>query len=46
MRRDIEATMVETFKNRIGVTIVPKAVGIGDLPRSEKKSTRIYDNRY
>ena len=46
VRRDIEATMVETFKNRIGVTIVPKAVGIGDLPRSEKKSTRIYDNRY
>ena len=45
-RRDIEAAMVETFKNRIGVTIVPKAVGIGDLPRSEKKSTRIYDNRY
>ena len=46
VRRDIEATMVETFKNRIGVTIVPKAVSIGDLPRSEKKSTRIYDNRY
>ena len=46
VRRDIEATMVETFKNRIGITIVPKAVGIGDLPRSEKKSTRIYDNRY
>ena len=23
-----------------------EAVGIGDLPRSEKKSTRIYDNRY
>ena len=45
-RRDIEAAMVETFKNRIGVTIVPKAVGMGDLPRSEKKSTRIYDNRY
>ncbi len=45
-RRDIEGAMVETFKNRIGVTIVPKAVGIGDLPRSEKKSTRIYDNRY
>ena len=46
IRRDVEAAMVETFKNRIGVTIVPKAVGIGDLPRSEKKSTRIYDNRY
>ena len=23
-----------------------KAVEIGDLPRSEKKSTRVFDNRY
>ena len=45
-RRAIEATVLETFKNRIGVTVVPKAVGVGDLPRSEKKSTRILDNRY
>jgi phenylacetate-CoA ligase len=34
------------FKMRIGVTIVPKPVDIGELPRSEKKSTRIFDNRY
>lgn len=34
------------FKVKIGVTIVPKAVGMGELPRSEKKSTRIFDNRY
>ena len=34
------------FKLRIGITIVPKAVEIGDLPRSEKKSKRIFDNRY
>ena len=45
-RRAIEATVLETFKNRIGVTVVPKAVGVGDLPRSEKKSPRILDNRY
>jgi phenylacetate-CoA ligase len=46
VRRDIEDAVLETFKNRIGVTVVPKAVGMGELPRSEKKSTRIYDNRY
>ena len=33
-------------KERIGLTIVPKAVPIGDLPRSEKKTKRIFDNRY
>lgn len=42
----IEHQLVTLFKTRIGVTIVPKVVNIGDLPRSEKKSTRIYDNRY
>lgn len=45
-RHQIEDAVQETFKNRIGVTVVPKAQGIGDLPRSEKKSTRILDNRY
>lgn len=34
------------FKIKIGVAIVTKPVPIGDLPRSEKKSTRIFDNRY
>ena len=33
-------------KAKIGITVVPKAVSIGELPRSEKKSTRIFDNRY
>ncbi len=33
-------------KTKIGITVVPKAVSIGELPRSEKKSTRIFDNRY
>lgn len=39
-------TMKDRFKNKIGITIVSKPVDIGELPRSEKKSTRIYDNRY
>lgn len=41
------AGMIEhLFKMRIGISVLVKPVGIGDLPRSEKKSTRIYDNRY
>ncbi len=42
----VEAAVGAVFKTRVGLTIVPKAVAIGELPRSEKKSTRIYDNRY
>ena len=34
------------FKTKIGISAVVKPVELGDLPRSEKKSTRIYDNRY
>lgn len=46
VKKYLEVTVMELFKTRIGVTIIPKAVEIGDLPRSEKKSTRIYDYRY
>ena len=42
----LEKELKNTFKSRINVSIVPKAVSIGDLPRSEKKSTRIFDYRY
>ncbi len=34
------------FKAKIGILTHVKPVGIGDLPRSEKKSTRVFDNRY
>lgn len=34
------------FKNRIGISIYPKAVDLFELPRSEKKTNRIFDNRY
>lgn len=36
----------EEFKHKIGMTPVVKCVDMGDLPRSEKKSTRVFDNRY
>ena len=34
------------FKGKIGCTPVAKGVPLGDLPRSEKKTQRIFDNRY
>jgi phenylacetate-CoA ligase len=36
----------QLFKAQIGISVTVKPVELGDLPRSEKKSTRIYDNRY
>ena len=43
---ELEHRIVEGFKGKIGITVNAKPVVIGDLPRSEKKSTRVYDNRY
>ena len=34
------------FKTKIGIAVIAKIVEIGELPRSEKKSTRVFDNRY
>ncbi|MDR0464575.1 MAG: phenylacetate--CoA ligase [Treponema sp.] len=42
----LEKTVEHEFKLRIGLTPKAKAVGMGELPRSEKKSTRVFDNRY
>lgn len=42
----MEEVVRSVFKTKIGLLIEPKAVAMGELPRSEKKSTRIYDNRY
>ena len=38
--------MRQRIKDRIGLTIVPMAVAVGELPRSEKKTPRVFDNRY
>jgi phenylacetate-CoA ligase len=43
---NLEKTVEHEFKRKIGITPKAKAVGMGDLPRSEKKSTRVFDNRY
>lgn len=45
-KKEVERAVGVEFKAKVGLTIKPKAVDIGELPRSEKKSTRIYDNRY
>jgi phenylacetate-CoA ligase len=42
----LEEKIGSLFKTKIGITAMVKSVELGDLPRSEKKSTRIYDNRY
>lgn len=43
---ELEREIEETFKYKIGIAVVVKPVEIGELPRSEKKSTRVFDNRY
>ncbi|MDR0382236.1 MAG: phenylacetate--CoA ligase [Oscillospiraceae bacterium] len=45
-RKALEKTVEADFKKMIGIVPKAKAVGLGELPRSEKKSTRIFDNRY
>ncbi|MBK1681718.1 phenylacetate--CoA ligase family protein [Rhodocyclus tenuis] len=45
-REGVEAAVRQRCKTRIGLTVVPKAVAIGELPRSEKKTNRVFDNRY
>lgn len=44
--KNLSKLISDSFKSKIGITSVVKCVPVGDLPRSEKKSTRIYDNRY
>jgi len=43
---NLERSVEHEFKHRIGILPKAKAVGMGELPRSEKKSTRVFDNRY
>jgi len=43
---ELEYRIVRQFKNVIGFTIAAKAVALGDLPRSEKKTKRVFDKRY
>ncbi len=44
-RPTMERRVASHFKSRIGIAIRPQAVSLGELPRSEKKSVRMFDNR-
>jgi phenylacetate-CoA ligase len=44
-RLSLEKNVTKSFKDKIGISVTAKATGMGELPRSEKKSTRIFDNR-
>ena len=45
-KKELEKSIKDRIKSVINVGVIPKAVEIGDLPRSEKKSTRVFDYRY
>ena len=45
-KKALEKEIKDRIKSVINVGVIPKAVEIGDLPRSEKKSTRVFDYRY
>ena len=45
-KKHVEEELATIFKGKIGITPVAKGVALGDLPRSEKKTQRIFDNRY
>lgn len=45
-QKELARHVKEVCKQKLGLLVVPKPVSIGELPRSEKKSTRIFDNRY
>lgn len=44
--KTLESKVGQACKSKLSITVVPRAVPIGDLPRSEKKTTRIFDQRY
>ena len=45
-KKEAAKIIQQEFKTKIGIQTNVKPVEIGELPRSEKKSTRVYDNRY
>ncbi|KNZ41841.1 phenylacetate--CoA ligase family protein [Acetobacterium bakii] len=42
----VEKEVKNSFKSRVGLSIIPIASPMGSLPRSEKKSVRIVDHRF
>jgi phenylacetate-CoA ligase len=46
VRKNLEERVSQHFRDKMGCTAKIQAVGMGELPRSEKKTPRIFDNRY
>ena len=44
-RSEAAVTLAYRFKENLKITPLVKVVGLGDLPRSEKKTRRIVDKR-
>ena len=45
-RTEAALTMTYNFKQKYNMTPIVKVVGVGELPRSEKKTKRIEDKRF
>lgn len=45
-KKQLEEAIRTAFKAKIGILTNVMLVAVGELPRSEKKSTRVFDNRY
>lgn len=45
-KAQLEQEVVRLFKSKVGLTILTEALEMQTLPRSEKKTKRIFDNRY
>ncbi len=45
-KASLELAVKKYFKTKIGIVITTQALDIGELPRSEKKTARIIENRY
>ena len=45
-REKAELELATIFKAKCGCTPIAKGVPMGELPRSEKKTKRIFDSRY
>lgn len=43
---EVASRVVDVFKKKIGIKISCDCVDMGTLPRSEKKSKRVFDNRF
>ena len=43
---ELETAVIKLFKSKVGLTILAEALPMQSLPRSEKKTKRIFDNRF